>query len=125
MEAYVPQSVNRSSTVVAILPTLEINVKSSRTHALLILIPVRMVALVPTRVQGITHVNVVMSSQEWTVRFLLTTVHYSLPTATMGAVWMVLESLPANVIQDSQENSVIRISMNVKQLDARMGNVKI
>ena len=123
MEALVLQSMTRHSTAAALLPTLEINVKSSLTHALLI--PARMVALVLTWAQGFTHVNVVMSSQEWTVRLLLTTVHCSLPTATMEAVLMVLESSPENVMLDSQENSVIRLSMNVKQLDARMENVKI
>ena len=124
MEAHVQQPVNliRPSTAAALQPTLEINVKSSLTHALLI--PARMVVLVPTRVQETTHVNVVLSSQEQTVTLLLTTVHFSLPTVTMGAVRMVLEPSPVNVIQDSQETSVTRISMSVKQLNARMLNVK-
>ena len=108
MEALVLQSMTRHSTAAALLPTLEINVKSSLTHALLL--AARMVALVLTLAQGITHVNVVMSSQEWTVKLLLTTVHCLILTATMEAVWMVLESSPVTVMLDSQENSVIRIS---------------
>ena len=62
MEALVLQSVKRPSTVVALLPTLEINVKLSLTHVLLI--PARMEALVLTQAQGATHVTVVLSSQE-------------------------------------------------------------
>ena len=38
------------------------------------------------------------------------TVHCSIPTVTMEAVWMVLEPSPVNVIQDSQEISVILMS---------------
>ena len=36
--------------------------------------------------------------------------HCSIPTVTMEAVWMVLEPSPVNVIQDSQEISVILMS---------------
>ena len=51
------QPVTGPSTAAAILPTLEVDVKSSLTHALLI--PARMVALVLTQVRGTTHVNAV------------------------------------------------------------------
>ena len=118
MEVHVLQSVKRPSTVLATLPTLEISVKSSLILALLIRIPARMVALAITQVQKSTHVTVVMSSQEWTVRPLLITVHCSLPTVTMEAVWMVLELSPVNVLPASLVTSVTKISMSVKQLDA-------
>ena len=46
-----------------------------------------------------------------------------LPTVTMVAAWMML-ILPVTVFQDSLEKIVLSISMNVKQQDARMENVK-
>ena len=59
------------------------------------------------------------------MKLSLIIVHCLLPTATMELVWMVMERSPVNVIQDSQETSVTRISMSVKQLDVRIANVKI
>ena len=71
------------------------------------------------------YVIVVMSSLEHTVRLPSITVTYCLtPIVTMEHVWIVLENLPAGVIQDTLETSVTLISMNVKQLDVRMENVK-
>ena len=66
-----------------------------------------------------------LNSLEGTVRLPLITVHCSLPTVTMEAVWMVLVPSSVSVIQDSQEISVMLRLMNVKQLYARMDSVKI
>ena len=70
------------------------------------------------------NVTVVMSTLEYTVKLPLITVLCLLSAVTMEVVWMILEISPVNVIQDSRETSVTLILMNVKQLDARMGNVK-
>ena len=48
----------------------------------------------------------------------LITVNYLLPTATMEAVWMVLENSPVCVFQDTQDTFVTLTLMNVKQLGA-------
>jgi hypothetical protein len=42
----------------------------------------------------------------------------------MEAVWMILVSSPVSVTLDSLVTFVRLTLMNVKQLDARMGNVK-
>ena len=54
----------------------------------------------------------------------LITVHCLLPTVTVEAVWMDLETSPVSAIQVSQAISVMLTSMNAYQLDARMDNVK-
>jgi hypothetical protein len=70
------------------------------------------------------NVIVAWNIREEIVRISLITAYYYLPTVTMEAVWMILVPSPVSVIQDSLETFVKSTSMNVKQLDARMGNVK-
>jgi hypothetical protein len=70
------------------------------------------------------NVIVVWNIQEDTVRMPLISVLYLLPTVTMEAVWMVLVPSPVCVTPDTLETFVKSTSMNVKQVDARMGNVK-
>ena len=70
------------------------------------------------------NVIVVLSTLENTVRLPLITACCLIPTVTMEAVWMILVPSSVSVTQDTLETSVILTLMNVKQLDARMGNVK-
>ena len=66
-----------------------------------------------------------MSLQDKIVKQPSTTVNYLVQTVTMEPVWMILETSPVSVIQDTLEGSVRITSMNVKQLDVRMEHVKI
>ena len=58
------------------------------------------------------------------VRMVADVVKTPLPIVTMAAVWMVL-TLPVSVFWDSLGILVLSISVNVKWLHVRMGNVKI
>ena len=69
-------------------------------------------------------VIVVWNSLEEIVGISSITVLSLLPTVTMEAVWMVLVPSSVSVTWDSLETFVNLISMNVKLLDVRMGNVK-
>ena len=66
----------------------------------------------------------VWNSLEEIVGISSITVLSLLPTVTMEAVWMVLVPSSVSVTWDSLETFVNLISMNVKLLDVRMGNVK-
>ena len=72
-----------------------------------------MVAHVTTSDPLSTHVTVVMSLQDKTVKQPSTTVNSSVQTVTMEVVWMMLEHSSVSVILDSLENCVMWKSMNV------------
>ena len=70
------------------------------------------------------NVIVVWNILEYIVKLSSITAYYLTLTVTMEAVWMGLVPSSVSVTWDSLETFVILTSMNVKLLNARMGNVK-